>query len=264
MCCDNFRGENMSPNIRPFIAGNWKMNGTGESLGELRAIAAGVSSDLGRLFEALICVPATLLSRASDTLGGGNLLLGGQNCHFDDHGPYTGDISAFMLKEAGASHVIIGHSERRTVYQESDAIVCAKVQAAWRAGIVALVCVGETLEERKSNKVLDVLARQLEGSLPDDATAENIIIAYEPIWAIGTGNTASVADVAQVHNFIRDKMHSRFGNEGNKMRLLYGGSVKPSNAFELLSIRDVNGALIGGASLKATDFLTICDVYRKL
>ncbi|VEJ45194.1 triose-phosphate isomerase [Bartonella vinsonii] len=254
----------MSPKIRPFIAGNWKMNGTGESLGELRAIAAGVSSDLGRLFEALICIPATLLSRASDTLGGENLLLGGQNCHFDEYGPYTGDISAFMLKEAGASHVIIGHSERRTAYQESDALVCAKVQAAWRAGLVALVCIGETLEERKSNKVLDVLTRQLEGSLPDGATAENVIIAYEPIWAIGSGNTATSADVAKVHNFIRDEMRSRFGDEGNKMRLLYGGSVKPSNAFELLSVDHVNGALIGGASLKAIDFLTICDVYRKL
>ncbi|WP_208437472.1 triose-phosphate isomerase [Bartonella taylorii] len=254
----------MSPNIRPFIAGNWKMNGTGESLGELRAIAAGVSSDLGRLFEALICVPTTLLSRASDTLGGENLLLGGQNCHFDDHGPYTGDVSALMLKEAGASHVIIGHSERRTVYQESDAIVCAKVQAAWRAGLVALVCIGETLEERKNNKVLDVLTRQLKESLPSDATAENVIIAYEPVWAIGTGNTATSADVAEVHNFIRDEMRSRFGEEGDKMRILYGGSVKPSNAFELLGTTHVNGALIGGASLKAIDFLTICDVYRKL
>ncbi|WP_212112103.1 triose-phosphate isomerase [Bartonella queenslandensis] len=254
----------MSPNIRPFLAGNWKMNGMRESLGELRAIATGVSSDFGHLFEALICVPATLLSRASDTLDGENLLLGGQNCHFDDHGPYTGDISAFMLKEAGASHVIIGHSERRTVYQENDAIVCAKVQAAWRAGLVALVCIGETLEERDNNKVMDVLAQQLEGSLPDDATAENIIIAYEPVWAIGTGNTATSEDIAKVHHFIRDKMCSRFGDEGNKIRLLYGGSVKPSNAFELLSIPHVNGALIGGSSLKAIDFLTICDVCRKL
>ncbi|WP_336294150.1 triose-phosphate isomerase [Bartonella sp. CB169] len=254
----------MSLNIQPFIAGNWKMNGTSESLGELRAIAAGVSSDLGRLFEALICVPATLLSRASDTLSGANLLLGGQDCHFDDYGSYTGDISAFMLKEAGASHVIIGHSERRTVYKENNAIVCAKVQAVWRAGLVAIVCIGETLEERRNNQVLDVLTQQLEESLPDDATAGNVIIAYEPVWAIGTGNTASPADVVEVHNFIRDEMRSRFGDEGNKIRLLYGGSVKPSNAFELLSLDHVNGALIGGASLKAVDFLSICDAYRKL
>ncbi len=244
----------MSPNVRPFIAGNWKMNGTGESLRELHTIAAGISSDLGHLLEALICVPATLLSRAADILGGGSLLLGGQNCHFDVYGPYTGDISAFMLKEAGASHVIIGHSERRTVYQESNAIVCSKVQAAWRAGLVAIVCIGETLAERQSNKILDVLKRQLEESLPDGAKAENVIIAYEPVWAIGTGNTATSADVAEVHNFIRNEMHSRFGNEGDKMRLLYGGSVKPSNAFELLSIDHVNGALVGGASLKAVDF----------
>ncbi|WP_273758748.1 triose-phosphate isomerase [Bartonella sp. AU55XJBT] len=257
----------MSPNIRPFLAGNWKMNGTRESLGELRAIAIGVSSDLSHLFEALICLPATLLSRASDvldTLDSANLLLGGQNCHFNDHGPYTGDISAFMLKEAGASHVILGHSERRTVYQENDAIVCAKVQAAWRAELVALVCIGETLEERNNNEVLNVLVRQLEGSLPDDATADNTIIAYEPVWAIGTGNTATSEDIAKVHHFIRNKMYSRFGDEGNKIRLLYGGSVQPSNAFELLSIPHVNGALIGGASLKAIDFLTICDVCRKL
>ncbi|WP_019223259.1 triose-phosphate isomerase [Bartonella rattaustraliani] len=254
----------MSPNIRPFIAGNWKMNGTGESLGELHEIAFGIRSDLDRFFEALICVPATLLSRAFDTLGEESLLLGGQDCHFDDYGPYTGDISAFMLKEAGASHVIVGHSERRIIYQESDVLVCAKVQAAWRADLVALVCIGETLEERKNKSVLDVLTRQLERSLPDGATAQNIIIAYEPIWAIGTGNTATSADIAEVHSFIRDKIRSRFGDEGNKMRLLYGGSVKPSNAFELLRTEHVNGALIGGASLKAVDFLTICDVCHKL
>ncbi|WP_273723339.1 triose-phosphate isomerase [Bartonella sp. AU18XJBT] len=254
----------MSPNTRPFLAGNWKMNGTSETLGELRAIATGVSSDLSHLFEALICVPATLLSRASDILDSENILLGGQNCHFDDHGPYTGDISAFMLKDAGASHVIIGHSERRTVYQENDAIVCAKVQAAWRVGLVALVCIGETLEERNNNKVLDILTQQLEESLPDDATAENTIIAYEPIWAIGTGNTATLEDIAKIHHFMRDKVRSRFGDKGNKIRLLYGGSVKPSNAFELLSIPHVNGVLIGGASLKAVDFLTICAVCRKL
>ncbi|MBB4076840.1 triosephosphate isomerase [Bartonella fuyuanensis] len=253
----------MSPNIRPFLAGNWKMNGMSESLEELRTIAIGVSSDLGHLFEALICVPATLLSRASNMLDGKNLFLGGQNCHFADHGPYTGDVSAFMLKEAGASHVILGHSERRIVYQEDDAIVCAKVQAAWRAGLVTLVCIGETLEEHNNNKVLDVLAQQLEGSLPDDATSENTIIAYEPVWAIGTGNMATLEDIAKVHHFIREKMCSRFGDEGNNMRLLYGGSVKPSNAFELLSIAHVNGALIGGASLKAVDFLTICNVYRQ-
>ncbi|WP_336279067.1 triose-phosphate isomerase [Bartonella sp. CB175] len=254
----------MSSNVKPLIAGNWKMKGTGESLGELRAIAAGISSDLGRLLEALICVPATLLSRAFDILGNENLLLGGQNCHFDDSGSYTGDISSFMLKEAGASHVIIGHSERRIAYHESNAIVCAKVKAAWRAGLIALVCVGETLEERRSNKMLDVLTQQLEESLPDGATSQNVIIAYEPVWAIGTGNAATSADIAEVHNFIRHQVRSRFGSHGSDIRLLYGGSVKASNAFEILSTADVNGALVGKASLKAIDFLTICDVYRKL
>ncbi|MCZ2203765.1 triose-phosphate isomerase [Bartonella sp. A05] len=254
----------MAPNVRSLVAGNWKMNGTGESLGELRAIASGVSSDRGHLFEALICVPATLLSRASDVLDGEKLFLGGQDCHIHDSGPYTGDISAFMLKEAGASHVIIGHSERRTVYHESDAIVCAKVQTAWRAGLVALVCIGETLEEHKNSQVFDVLAQQLEDSLPDGATEQNLIIAYEPIWAVGTGKTPTLADVERVHGFIRDKVYSRFGDDGCKMRLIYGGSVKTSNASELLSLPHVNGVLVGGASLKANDFLTICDVYRKL
>ncbi|ENN93465.1 triose-phosphate isomerase [Bartonella bovis] len=254
----------MTPNIRPLIAGNWKMNGMGEALKELHIIATGTRSDLDCLFEALICVPATLLSRASVTLSGEKLLLGGQDCHFSDSGPYTGDISAAMLKEAGASHVIIGHSERRTAYRESDTIVCAKVQAAWRENLVALVCIGETLEERDNDKVLDVIARQLEGSIPDNATAQNTIIAYEPIWAIGTGKTPTTGDVAQIHSFIRDKVSYRFGDDGCNMRLLYGGSVKPSNALELLSTAHVNGALIGGASLKAVDFLTICDVYRQL
>ncbi|WP_455474561.1 triose-phosphate isomerase [Bartonella sp. B30(2025)] len=254
----------MSSNIKPLIAGNWKMEGTGESLGELRAIAAGISSDLGHLLEALICVPATLLSRAFDTLNNESLLLGGQNCHFKDSGPYTGDVSSFMLKDAGASHVIVGHSERRIVYHENNAIVCAKVQAAWRAGLVALVCIGETLEERRDHKMLDVLTKQLEESLPDGATAKNVVVAYEPVWAIGTGKAATSTDIAEVHDFIRHKVRARFGNEGCQMRLLYGGSVKASNAFEILSTAHVNGALVGQASLKASDFLNICDVYRKL
>ncbi|WP_332066133.1 triose-phosphate isomerase [Bartonella sp. CB189] len=254
----------MYANIKPLIAGNWKMNGSVESLRELRAIAAGISADLSCLLDGLVCVPATLLSRAFEILGKENLLLGGQNCHFDDSGPYTGDISSFMLKEAGASHVIVGHSERRIIYHESNEIVCAKVQAAWRADLIALICIGETLEDRRNNKVLDVLAQQLEESLPDGSTAQNIIIAYEPVWAIGTGNAATSSDISEVHNFIRQKVCSRFGNDGRNIRLLYGGSVKVSNAFEILSTTNVNGALIGAASLKATDFLTICNIYRKL
>ncbi|AGF74371.1 triosephosphate isomerase (TIM) [Bartonella australis AUST/NH1] len=253
----------MVANIRPLIAGNWKMNGTGESLRELRDISSGVGRDSGCLFETLVCVPATLLSRASNVLGGGKVFLGGQDCHFKDSGPYTGDISAFMLKEAGASYVIVGHSERRAFYHESDAVVCAKAKAAWQAGLVAVVCIGETLEERESDRVLNVLAQQLEESLPDEATAQNTVIAYEPVWAIGTGKTPTLEDIERAHSFIRHKISSHFGDDGNKMRLLYGGSVKSSNAFELLKIPHVNGALIGGASLKAVDFLAICDVYRK-
>lgn len=254
----------MTPNVRPLVAGNWKMNGTGESLTELRAIAAGVSSDLGLLFEALICVPATLLSRAADTLDGEKLLLGGQDCHIADSGAHTGDISAPMLKEAGASHVIVGHSERRTDHHESDDVVCEKAQAAWRAGLVAIICVGETLAQREGGLTLDVVGQQLAGSLPAGATAQNTVVAYEPVWAIGTGKTPTVDDVAEVHAFIRRQLVERFDSAGQEMRLLYGGSVKPSNAVELLGVNNVDGALVGGASLKAMDFLAICDAYRKL
>ncbi|WP_336276241.1 triose-phosphate isomerase [Bartonella sp. CB178] len=254
----------MSFSIKPLVAGNWKMKGTRESLGELRAVVAGIDSDLSSLLEALICVPTTLLPRAFDIIGNENLLLGGQNCHFDDSGPYTGEVSPFMLKEAGASYVIVGHSERRTAHYESSAIVRAKVQAAWRAGLVALVCIGETLEDRRDRKVFDVLTEQLDESLPDDATAQNLVIAYEPVWAIGTGNAATPADIAEVHDFVRGRVSTRFGDDGCKMRLLYGGSVKASNAFEILSTAHVNGALVGEASLKANSFLDICGVYRKL
>lgn len=254
----------MTPDIRPLVAGNWKMNGTGESLTELRAIAAGVSSDLGRLFEALICVPSTLLSRAADTLDGEKLLLGGEDCHIADNGAHTGDISAPMLKEAGAEFVIVGHSERRTDHHETDDIVRQKAEAAWRAGLVAIICVGETLAERESGKTLDVVGKQLEGSIPTGATDVNTIIAYEPVWAIGTGKTPTVANVSEVHEYIRNEVVKRFQGNGKRMRLLYGGSVKPSNAIELLGINNVDGALVGGASLKANDFLAICEAYRKL
>ncbi|ALE03945.1 triose-phosphate isomerase [Bartonella ancashensis] len=254
----------MIPSIQPLLAGNWKMNGTGESLEELRTIASGVCSDSDCSFEVLICVPGTLLFRASGVLEGKNLFLGGQDCHFSDSGPYTGDISAHMLKEAGASHVILGHSERRVAYCESDSIVCAKVKAAWRAGLVTIICIGETLEERKDGRVLDILERQLEESVPDGAASWNTVIAYEPIWAIGTGQIPTLADIAQVHGFIREKMRCRFGENGLTMRLLYGGSVKSSNAREILGVAHVNGALIGGASLRGLDFLSVCDVYRKL
>ncbi|EJF90713.1 triose-phosphate isomerase [Bartonella tamiae] len=254
----------MTPNVRPLVAGNWKMNGTGETLTELRAIASGVSTDLGLLFEALICVPATLISRAADVLDGEKLLLGGQDCHTQDSGAHTGDISAPMLKEAGASYVIVGHSERRTDHHETDEIVHKKAQAAWHAGLKAIICVGETLAQRDEGITLEIIGKQLNDSVPNDATNENTIIAYEPVWAIGTGKTSTVDDVTKVHAFIRKTLNQRFGSKGQAMQLLYGGSVKPSNAHELLAVQNVDGALVGGASLKATDFLAICEAYRKL
>ena len=247
----------MTPGIRPLVAGNWKMNGTGESLTELRAIAAGLSSDLGRKLDAVICVPATLLSRAAETLEGETVGLGGQDAH-------TGDVSAEMLREAGATHVIIGHSERRTDHYESNEVVRAKTEAAWAAGLIAIVCVGETADERKAERTLDVIGEQLAGSLPDGVNAENTVIAYEPVWAIGTGLTPTVQDVRAAHAFMREQLIERFGAKGAHLRLLYGGSVKPSNALELLGVADVDGALVGGASLKANDFLAICETYRNL
>lgn len=254
----------MTPGIRPLVAGNWKMNGTGESLTELRAIAAGLSSDYGRKLDAVICVPATLLSRAAETLEGENIGLGGEDCHMAQSGAHTGDVSALMLKDAGASHVIVGHSERRTDHFETNEIVRAKVLAAWQAGLVAIVCVGETADQRNGETTLEVVGEQLANSLPDGVNAENTIIAYEPVWAIGTGLTPTVQDVRIVHAFMRETLIERFGTQGAHIRLLYGGSVKPANSVELLGVADVDGALVGGASLKASDFLAICEAYRSL
>lgn len=243
----------MTPGIRPLIAGNWKMHGTGASLAELSTIAAGdlASSD------ALICVPATLLSRAKDVLEGGAVLLGGQDCHAAASGAHTGDVSAEMLADAGAGHVIVGHSERRTDHGETDADVAAKAQAAWRAGLTAVICIGETKDERQRGETLAVLSRQIAGSVPRMATAANTVIAYEPVWAIGTGLTPTAADVAEAHAHIRAELTGLLGGAAGAMRILYGGSVKPSNAAELLAIPHVDGALVGGASLKAVDFLGI-------
>ncbi|YBV97480.1 triose-phosphate isomerase [Phyllobacteriaceae bacterium JZ32] len=254
----------MTPAIRPLVAGNWKMNGTGESLAELRAIATGLSSDLGQKLDAVICVPATLLSRAAETLVSETVRLGGQDCHVKESGAHTGDISAAMLKEAGADYVILGHSERRTDHQETDELIRAKTQAAWKAGLAAIVCVGETAAERQEGRALEVIGRQLLGSLPDNVKSDTTIIAYEPVWAIGTGQTPTAEDVEKAHAFMRSELIARFGSEGAKLRLLYGGSVKPANAVELLGISNVDGALVGGASLKATDFLAICEAYRTL
>lgn len=255
----------MTPGIRPLVAGNWKMNGIGASLGELRSIGHGFMSGLDTETDALVCVPATLLSRAAEALAGTPVKAGGEDCHVKESGAHTGDISAEMLKDAGASHVIVGHSERRTDHGEDDATVHAKVEAAWRASIIAIICIGETREQREQGATLDVLSRQVAGSVPASATAANAILAYEPVWAIGTGLTPTAADVAQAHAHIRAKLSEKLGAaEAGKIRILYGGSVKPSNAVELLGVANVDGALVGGASLKAADFLGIAEAYRSL
>ena len=254
----------MASRIRPLVAGNWKMNGTGASLGELRAIGAGFMGGLDAETEALICVPATLIGRAAEAVSRTPVRCGGQDCHAKESGAHTGDVSAEMLKDAGASHVIVGHSERRTDHGETDATVKAKAEAAWRAGLTAIICIGETRAEREAGSTLDVLTRQIAGSVPGRATHATAVIAYEPVWAIGTGLTPTAADVGQAHLHIRKELAKLIGTEAERTRILYGGSVKPSNAVELLSIANVDGALVGGASLKAADFLGIAEAYRSI
>lgn len=251
----------MTGNVRPLVAGNWKMNGLAAAMVELNGIKAG-AEPLASKVELMVCPPATLLAQFAWAAKGGKLTLGGQDCHANASGAHTGDIAAEMLKDAGASAVIVGHSERRTDHHETDAQVRAKALAAHRAGLTAIVCVGEQRAQREAGETLTVVGGQLDGSLPDAATPANLVIAYEPVWAIGTGLTPTPADVAEVHAFIRKKLGERYGAQGAAMRILYGGSVKPSNAKELLGLPNVNGALVGGASLKATDFLAIAEVYR--
>ena len=255
----------MTPGIRPLVAGNWKMNGTSASLAELRAIGHGFMSGLDAETEALICPPATLLSRAAEILATTPVKAGGQDCHAKESGAHTGDISAEMLKDAGATHVIVGHSERRTDHGETDAMVLAKAEAAWRAGIVAIICIGETRAEREAGATLDVLSRQIEGSVPASATPANTVIAYEPVWAIGTGLTPTAGRRCRGACAHPRRSSARsWARMPRRMRILYGGSVKPSNAVELLGIENVDGALVGGASLKAADFLGIAEAYRSI
>ncbi len=248
--------------IRPLVAGNWKMNGVAAAIGQAEAVAKGLAGAMaGAEADVLICPPATLVAQLSTALRGTPVGVGGQDCHAKASGAHTGDIAAEMLKDAGASAVIVGHSERRADHGESDSVVKAKAEAAHRAGLTAIVCVGETAAERQAGKTLDVVGRQLAGSLPEACRASDTIVAYEPVWAIGTGLTPTVGDVAEVHAAIRAALVKRFGGEGQQMRLLYGGSVKASNAKELMAVPDVNGALVGGASLKAEDFLGIIAAY---
>jgi triosephosphate isomerase len=238
------------------------MNGLKASLAEIAGMAAGYDAALRGKLDLVICPPATLVSALASAAGGTHIGVGAQDCHAKKEGAHTGDISAEMLKDAGASCVIVGHSERRADHGEIDAIVRAKAEAAWRAGLVAIVCVGETEAQRKAGKTLDIVGGQLDGSVPAGATAKNLVIAYEPVWAIGTGLTPTAKDVAEVHAFMRDRLGKLVGAEAAGVRLLYGGSVKPSNAVELMGVANVDGALVGGASLKAGDFLGIAAAYR--
>lgn len=244
----------MTPNVKPFVAGNWKMNGTFAALGEAQAVAAHVMPGV----DMALCVPATLIHRAAQAVEGTALMIGGQDVHAAANGAHTGDTAADMLVDAGAKLVIVGHSERRADHGETSEAVAAKAQAAIDAGLMAVICVGETQAEREAGKAADVVLSQLTGSVPDAATAQNTVIAYEPVWAIGTGLTASTGDIEEIHTVIRDALSGRF-KDGAAMRILYGGSVKPSNAGEIFAVANVDGGLIGGASLKSTDFLAICQ-----
>ena len=251
----------MANKPHPIVAGNWKMNGLSASLAQIEAMAQGYDAPLKSSVELLICPPATLVGAAIATAAG-RLSIGGQDCHQKASGAHTGDVSASMLADLGATSVIVGHSERRTDHAESSALVKAKAEAALAAGLIAILCVGETDAERKAGRTLDVVGAQLAGSLPAGATAANFVLAYEPVWAIGTGLTPTAADVADVHAFIRAELARALGAEGAGVRILYGGSVKPSNAVELMGVANVDGALVGGASLTAKDFLGIAAAYR--
>jgi triosephosphate isomerase len=242
---------------KKLAAGNWKMNGTRASLAELQAIVTGSA---GATCDVAVCPPATLISSAVAIAG--SVKIGGQDCHVDRSGAHTGDISAEMLADAGCTLVIVGHSERRTDHGETDAEVRAKAEAAWRAGLLAILCVGETEAERRAGLTDAILDRQIAGSVPDGANAANLVIAYEPVWAIGTGLTPSVDDIRAAHAHIRGRLNARFGTGADRFRILYGGSVKPSNAGEIMALEGIDGALVGGASLKAVDFLAIIAACR--
>lgn len=233
-------------------AGNWKMNGLMSDLDMIDTLGTDHPSPSS---EVLLCLPATLIATAVQRFGNGPVTFGGQDCHAEASGAFTGDVSAAMLKDAGASYVILGHSERRTEYDEHDGAVRAKARAVMATGLKAIICVGESLDDREASNTLDLIGGQMSGSIPDEATGENLVLAYEPIWAIGTGLTPTMDQIAEVHDFMRGKLERRFGpGIARSVRLLYGGSVKPSNAAEIFGVSNVDGALVGGASLKAEDF----------
>jgi triosephosphate isomerase (TIM) len=249
--------------VRQLIAGNWKMNGLRAGLSEIRAVSRALDGEPAPA-DVLVCPPATLLAEAVQAAEGGRVAIGAQDCHAKSSGAFTGDISAEMLRDAGATYVIVGHSERRQYHHENDRIVCAKAAAAGRAGLKAIVCVGETESERDGGKALSIVTFQLANSIPADFSAAELVIAYEPVWAIGTGRNATVAQIAEMHAVVRAVLAKRYGaEEGGNVRILYGGSVKPANAAEILAVQNVDGALVGGASLKASDYLAIIRAALK-
>ena len=252
----------MTTRPRPLVAGNWKMNGLRAALGEIVAMAQAYDPPLQAKVTLLICPPATLLQAAASVAVGSGVEIGAQDCHAMATGAHTGDLSAEMLADAGATFVIVGHSERRADHGETDAEVRAKAQAAIRAGLSAIICVGETEAQRRAGETLKVVGAQLDGSIPPGPGGAHLVVAYEPVWAIGTGLTPTAADVAEVHAFIRERLGVLLGVDGAGVRILYGGSVKPSNAAELMAVPNVDGALVGGASLKAVDFMAIAAAYR--
>lgn len=241
--------------MRPLIAGNWKMHGTTAALDDVRAIAAGVFEGAPAC-DVIVCPPFTLIAAAA-AAAAGRVGIGGQDCHREPAGAFTGDVSAEMLSDAGASAVIVGHSERRRYHGETDIDVAMKASAAWRAGLFAIICIGETEEEHDAGRAVDIVTRQLDGSLPLGARAATTAIAYEPDWAIGTGRTPTGEEITTIHGLIRNRLASRLGDDGRDLRILYGGSVKSANAASILCLPDVNGALVGGASLKPEEFLSI-------
>ncbi|GFE65836.1 triose-phosphate isomerase [Litoreibacter roseus] len=245
---------------RKLAAGNWKMNGTSADLDQVDQI---IEAHPDPAVDILIAPPATLISGMVVQAASHPLAVAGQTCHVAENGAHTGDISATMLKDAGASHVILGHSERRTDHEESDETVRAQARAALAQGLKVIVCIGETLEEREAANTLEIIAGQLASSLPDVITGENTVIAYEPVWAIGTGKTPTLDEIGDVHDYIRSRLEQRYGSGvGKSIRLLYGGSVKGSNAAEIFDVSNVDGALVGGASLTCADFSPIISALE--
>ena len=237
---------------RKIAAGNWKMNGTAAALAELDKLADALPDPAPVV---LICPPAPLLFRATEAVHAKGIAIGAQDCHANPSGAFTGDISAEMVADTGAEYVIVGHSERREAHGERNRDIRAKAKSAWDAGLTAIICIGESDADRDADNTLDIILGQLSGSVPNDATADNTVVAYEPIWAIGTGRVPTLAQIIEVHDFIRAQLVRRFGAEaGNGISLLYGGSVKPDNAQTIFEAKNVDGALVGGASLKAADF----------